>query len=77
MTELQSEMLAAGLIISIIGLIVFLAAASVSASIQKGIRLMFSLQFASSRSALWGVRGAGIFFVLFGLALGALALFTM
>ncbi|SDQ16983.1 hypothetical protein SAMN02800687_0672 [Curtobacterium sp. UNCCL20] len=77
MSDLQGEMLVTGLIITIIGVVVFLAAASVSASIQRGIRSLFSLDLASSRSALWGVRGAGIFFVLFGLALGALALFTI
>ncbi|WP_420369469.1 hypothetical protein [Curtobacterium sp. L1-20] len=48
-----------------------------STSMKEGIRSLFGFEDKGDRSAVWGIRGAGLFFVLFGLAVGALAIFTM
>lgn len=70
-------MVVTGAVIVLIGVFVVSDAASVSRSIGRGIRNLFAIRGAGDRMTTWGVRGAGGFAVLFGLALVALALFSM
>ena len=77
MSDVQGEMIVTGLVILLVGVFLITAATSVTSSIQQGIRSMFGVRRKDDRAATWGIRGAGIFFILFGLALGALAIFTM
>jgi hypothetical protein len=77
MSSLQGEMLVTGLVILIVGVFLIVSARSVSTSIKQGVQSLFGLQRKDDAAATWGIRGAGIFFILFGIALEALAIFTM
>ncbi|MFJ3385073.1 MULTISPECIES: hypothetical protein [unclassified Curtobacterium] len=71
---MQGQMLVTGLVIMVVGVSIFMAATSVSSSIGRGVRSLFGIRPGDRRNSVWGVRGAGVFFFLFGVALGLLAI---